>query len=275
MAQDFSNPSVGSSERGLVSPGINKGAYIQPSVSLDVTTEPLMITQNGLTSGASALKSSMDIQHDGIVMHSELETDPGCGFDMTHRAVTEPISQLFYVLAFSGLSCLRHASPPTVLNSTCSETNNTLSTGQTDLSASCSDDSSDESQNSSLFKEPVSVTFVRPVSPLPPSSPGFSNDYSMECSDYEPIPLFPSRSSPVPASSPPNFFTSSPSRHVMDKSPPTSPGPAEKLAALPTVNSNPLKRPRSPETATTPADDRSGDLGEQITKKKARYAPNT
>jgi len=276
VVQDFSNPSIENSERRLVSPGVNKGAYIQPSVSLDVTTGPLMLTQNGLASGVSALKSSMDIQHDGVLVHSELETDPGCGFDTTHRTVTEPISQLFYALAFSGLSCLRHVSPPTVPNSSCSETNHTLSTGQTDLSASCSNDSSGEPQNSSLFEEPVSVTFARPVSPLPPSSPGFTNDYSMEYSDYEPIPLLPSRSSPVPASSPPNLFTSSPSRHVIDKSPPTSPGPTEKLAdVLPTVNYNPLKRPRSPETATTPADDRGGDLGEQTAKKKARYTRNT
>ena len=276
VVQSFSDPSIENLERYLVSPGVNKNAYIQSSASLDVAMGPLVLAQNGLASGISALQSSTDIQHDGVLAHSELETDLDCGFDMTHRAVTEPISQLFYVLAFSRLSCPLHASPPTVPNSSCSETHHTPSTDQTELSAFCADDSSNEQPNSSsLFKESVSATFARPISPLPPSSPGFVNDYSMEYSDYGPIPPLPLQSSPVPSSSPPNLFTSSPSRHVMNKSPPTSPGPAENLTTVPsTVNSNPLKRPRSPETATTPTDDRNGDSGEQ-TAKKARYARNT
>ena len=255
----------------MVSPGVNQDAYIQSSTSLDVTMESLVLAQNGLSSGVSALESSMDIQHDDVLVRSELETDSGCDFDKTHRTVTEPISQLSYVVAFSRLPSPRPASPPTVLNSSGLKIHHTPSLGQTDISVSRTDDSSNEPPSSSLFKESVSVTFARPVSPLPPSSPGFIND-SMECSDYGPIPPFPSQSSLMPSPSPPNFFTSSPSSYAVQKSPSTSPGPADKLTAVPlVVNSNPLKRPRSPETATTPADDHNEDLVEQTTKKKARY----
>jgi hypothetical protein len=277
VAQDSPDPVIENLKRCLVPPGVDEDAYIQSSVSPDVTMGPLVLSQNTPASGVSALESSMDIQHDGVFVRSEPETDLGCGFDATHRTVTESISQLFYVVAFSRLSCPRRTSPPAVPDSSCSGTHHTPSTGETDLPASCVDDSSSEPPNSSsLSKESVSVTFTRPVSPLPPSSPGFVGDYSMEYSDYEPVPQFPSQSSPVPSSSPPNVFTSSPSRRAIDKSPPTSPGPAEKLMVVPSsVNSNPLKRPHSPETATTPADDHNEDSGEQTAKKKARYARNT
>ena len=277
VAQDSPDPRIEDSKRCLVPPGVSEDAYIQSSASLDVTMGPLILAQSGSTSDVSTLGSPVDIQHDDVLVQSELETDLGYGLDVTHCTVTEPISQLFYVVAFSHLSSPRHASPPTVPNSSSSEIHRALSPGQTELSTSCAGVSSNEPPNSSsLFEESVSVTFARPVSPLPPSSPGFTNDYFMECSDYGHIPPFPSQSSPVPGSSPPNFFTSSPGRHVMQKSPPTSPSPAEKLPAVPsTVESNPLKRPYSPETATNPANGRNEGPGEQPAKKKARHTRNT
>jgi len=275
VTQDSPDPGIEDSKQCLDPPGANEDAYIQASASLDVTMGPLILAQSGLVSDVSALESPMDIQHNDVFVQSELETDLGCNFDATHCTVTEPISQLCYVVAFSHLSS-RHASPPTVSNSPSSEIHRALSPGQTDLSASCADVSSNGPPNSSLFEEPVSVTFARPISPLPPSSPGFTNDYSMECSDRGPIPPFPSRSSPVPGSSPPNFFTSSPSRHVMQTSPPTSPSPAEKLPLFLLMGKhNPLKRPRSPETATTPANDQNGALEEQPAKRKARHTCNS
>ena len=271
VTQDSPDPRIEDSKRCLDPSGANEDAYIQSSASLDVAMGPLILAQSGLVSDVSALEPPMDIQHNDVLVQSELETDLGCSFDATNCTVTEPISQLCYVVAFSHLSS-RHASPPTVSNSPSSEIHRALSPGQTDLSASCADVSSNEPPNSSLFEEPVSVTFARPVSPFPPSSPGFTNDYSMECSDCGPIPPFPSRSSPVPGSSPPNFFTSSPSRYFMQTSPPTSPSPAEKLPLVPlTVKPNPLKRPHSLGTATTPANDHNGASEEQPAKKKARH----
>lgn len=275
VAQDFSGPTIEDSKRYLVPPGVNEDAYIQPSASLNVTATPFVLAQNGLASGVSVLEPLTDTQHDSVLAHSGLETDFVCGLDMTHRTVPEPISQLIYVAAFSHLSRPRHASPSAAPNSSCSEICHTLSPGKTDLPIPCADDTSNESPNSSLFKDSVSVTFARPVSPLPPSSPGFIYG-PMEYSDHTSIHPLPSQSSPVPTSSPPNFFTSSPHRYGIHRSPPTSPSPAEKLTAIPlTVNYNPLKRPRSPEMVATPADNQYEGMKEQTTKKKARYARNT
>jgi len=272
VTQDSPDPRIEDSKRCLDPPDANEDAYIQSSASLHITMGPLIPAESGLASDVSALESPMDIQHDSVLVQSEIL---GCGFDATHCAVTESISQLCYVAAFSPLSS-RHASPPTVSNNPSSEIHRALSPGQTDLSASCADVSSNEPPNSSLFEEPVSITFARPVSPLPPSSPGFTNDYSMEYSDCGPIPPFSSRSSPVPCSSPPNFFTSSPSRHVMQTSPPTSPSPAGKLPVVPlTVKSNSLKRPHSPETAETSASGHNGGSEGQPAKKKARHTCNS
>lgn len=265
VAQDFSDPTTDKSNWCLLSPGVNKDAYIQHSGSSDVTAAPLVPTENGLA--FSDLESPMDVQHD-----SELETESGRGCDTTHRTLMETFSLLHYVIAFSHLSCLRHASPPTVLDSACSEIDHAPSSSQAGISASYGDDSPNElSNSSSLLMESASAAFVRPTSPLPPSSPGFINDYSTECPGYASISPLPSQHSPVPSSSPPDFFTSSPTRHDMYKSPPTSPGSAEKLtvAHSTVVSPNPLKRPYSPEN------DHNEGSGEQPAKKKARHIRDT
>ena len=262
VAQDFSDPIAENSTWCLLSPGVNDNAYIQSSDSdsSDVTTPPFVPMENGLTSsGVSALEPPMDVQHDGVL------------------TITEFTSLLHYVIAFSRLSCLPCASPPTVPNSACFKIDHTPPPGQTDISASYTDDSSSELSNpSALFKESISTTFVRPASPLPPSSPGFVNDYPMEYPNYAPISPFPSQPSPVSSSSPPNFFTSSPTRHAMYKSPPTSPGPAEGHTVVhSTVSSNPLKRPHSPEAVITSLEDHNEGLEEQTAKKKVRYTHDT
>ena len=270
VTQDFSDPTIENSNWCSDSPGVKKDAYIQSSASLDVITTPLMLVEDGLTSsGGSGLESPMDIHPDHAVVHSELETDSGCGFDTTHRTIAESISQLLYTIAFSRLSCPPHTSPPAAPNSSFSEVSYAPSPSQIDLSVSYAGDSLNEPLNpSSSFAEPASTAFVRPASPLPPSSPGFINDYAMEFSDCALIPPFPSLSSPASSPSPPNFFTSSPSRHALHKSPPTSPVSTEELTAVPSaVYFNPLKRRHSPETVATFTNDHDEDSAEEPTKK--------
>jgi len=277
MAQDASGPTMENSVRCSVSPGVDKDAYIHSSPSLDITAEPLMLVENGrVSSGVSTLDSPMDVQHDSAIVRSDLDTEFGCGFSTTPYITAEPISQLPYIVAFSNHSCSR-ASPPITPNSASSQIRRTPSPGQTDLSAFCVDDSPHDLPNaSSLLTEPASATFVRPVSPLPPSSPGFINDCSMEFSDDAPVPPFPLPSSPVPSSSPPNFFTSSPTCRAPYKTPPTSPVPAENLTVVPSaVYSNPLKRPRSLDTVGPSVGDQNEELGEGPTKKKVGYARDT
>ena len=277
MAQDIPDPTSGNPNRCLVFPDVYGDAYIQSTVSPDVTVVPLMLTENGcVSSGISALDTLMDVQHDSALVPGELKTGFAFDFDAASRTVMEAIYQLLYIAAFSHLSCSRHPSPSIVANSSCSEVHYVQSPEKTGLPDFCADDSPTEPPNSPpLFTEPVSAAFVRPVSPLPPSSPGFTNDYSMECSDDAPIPPLYSRSSPVRSSSPPNFFTSSPTRHALYKSPPTSPAPTEKLTAvLSTVDSVPLKRPRSPDVMATSTVDQGEGPGEETAKRKVRYAPD-
>ena len=273
-AQDTPDTPTEHSNWHLVSPNVHRDAYIRSSASLNVTMAPLVLVENGRPdSSLSTLDSPMDIQHENDLIHSGLEVESDCGFDTTPRIVTGSLSQLLCVAAFSHLSCPRYASPPVAPDSVDSQVHHTPPPGKTELSAPGTDGSSDESPNSSLlFTGPASPTFVRPMSPLPPSSPGFTNSYSMECSDDIPIPSFPLLSSPVPSSSPPNFFTSSPTRNALCKSPPTSPAPTEKPAAVfSVVDSNPPKRPRSPDTMTTSTGDQVEGLGVETTKRRVRY----
>jgi hypothetical protein len=277
VAQDIPDPTSGDSNRCLVFPGVYGDAYIQSTVSLDATAAPLMLTENGCaSSGISALGSPMDVQHDSALVHGELETGFPSDFGAASCTVMEAITQLLYIAAFSHLSCSRYPSPSIAANSSCSEVHHIQSPGKTGPPAFCADDSPTEPPKSPpLFTEPVSAAFVGPVSPLPPSSPGFTNDYSMERSDDAPIPPLYLRSSPVRSSSPPNFFTSSPTRHALYKSPPTSPTPTEKLTAvLSTMDSIPLKRPRSPDEMATSTVDQGEGPGEETTKRKVRYAPD-
>ena len=216
-----------------------------------------------------ALDSPMETQCGSALLRSGLKVEPGCDFDPALLEVTESISQLFYVIAFSHLSCPRHVLPSIALNSVSPKIQHTLYPVQN--SAPYADDSSGEPPDSLRFTEPVSAVFVRPASPLPPSSPGFTHDYSMECSDDLSIPQFPLLSSPVPSSSPPNFFTSSPTRHAPWRSPLTSPVSVEKpTTALQTVGSNPLKRPRSPGTTAASLGDQDDSLEGETTKKMVR-----
>lgn len=265
LAQDTQDPTVENLNWRPPSPGVYEGAYIQPPASLAATEAPLGLVENGRTYlGVSALDSLMDIQHDSALLSSELGAEFGCGFGTTPRTVAGSISELFYVIAFSHLSRPRCASPTIAPNSAGSQAHYTSPPGQADFPAPCSGDSLDVN-----FTEPVSAIFVRPVSPLPPSSPGFINDYSG--SDDVAIPLFPLPSSPVPSSSPPSFFTSSPARYALYKSPPTSPAPEKPSAILSRIDPNPLKRPHSPNTMVTPAGDRGAVLGEGAPKKRVRY----
>jgi len=268
LAQDTPDPIIESSNWRSTSPGVYEDAYIQSSASLDVTETSLRPVENGRAClGVSALDSLMDIQHDSALVHSGPEVEFACGSGTTPRNVTGSISELFYVVAFSHLSRPRCTLPSIAPNSAGSQVRHTPPPSQTDLPASCISVSPDV--NSSVFTEPVSATFARPVSPLPPSSPGFINDYSG--SDGVTIPLFPLPSSPVPSSSPPNFFTSSPARLAMYNSPPTSPAPEKPMAALSRVGPNPLKRPHSSGTMAIPADDQGEVLGEMAPKKRVSY----
>jgi len=263
VAQDTQDPTIESLDRRSASPGVYENAYIQLSASLDATEAPLRLMESDRAyPGVSALDSPVGVQRG-----SELEVEFGCGFGMTPSTVTGTISQLIYVIAFSHLSHPRRASPPISPYSPGFQVHRTPLPGQTDISAPYSGASSDI-DSSSVFTEPVPATFVRPVSPFPPSSPGFINDYSV--SDDVTIPLFPLPSSPVPSSSPPNFFTSSPA-HATYKSPPTSPTPEKPTAVFPRVGPNPLKRLRSPDTMATPAGEYDEDLGEGTTKKRVRH----
>ena len=266
VTHDIPDPTTENSNLFMVPPGVCDDAYIQPSASLDFTTGPPMLVENDRAySGVSALDSPMDA-------HSEPEMESGSDFDTTPRTVAESVSQLFYTVAFSQLSCPRHAPLPIAPTSASFQIHPAPPSGQTDLSASCADDSSDKLPN---FAGPVAAALARPVSPLPPSSPGFIDDYSMDCSDDVPTDPFPLPSSPVRSSSPPNLFTSSPTRHALYTSPPTSPAPTEKPAAiLPTANPNLLKRPRSPDTMATFAGDHGEGFGEESTKRKVGYACN-
>jgi len=255
LARVTPDPTIESSNRSSTPPGAYEGGYTQPSASLDVIETTLRPAENGRAYlGASPLGSLMDIQYD-----SGLETEFGCGSGTTPRTVTGSISELFYVIAFSHLSRPRCASPSIAPNISGAPP----PPGQTDLLASCTADSPDV--NSSVF----SPTFVRPVSPLPPSSPGFINDYSG--SDGVTIPLFPLPSSPVPSSSPPTFFTSSPTRLSLYNSPPTSPGPEKPTAGPSREGPNLLKRPHRPDMMAAPAGDQGGVLGEGTSKKRVRY----
>ncbi|KAF9643554.1 hypothetical protein BDM02DRAFT_1413097 [Thelephora ganbajun] len=253
------------------SPGVDKDAYSRSSVSLDLTAVPLTLVDNDrASSDVSALDSPMDIQHDSATAHGEVKMGSGCGFDTSPHTIMEAISQLFFTVAFAHLSCPRHASPLVASDDACYQAHHTSSPVQIDLSAPRADDSSNEPNPSSLFTEPMSVSFVHPGSPLPPSSPGFINDYSMECSDDAPIPpSFPLSSSPVPSSSPSNFFTSSPTRYTPYTSPPTSPVPTQQFTAVPlTAYTNPLKRPYNSDTVATSTEDQDEGFGEEPAKKK-------
>ena len=269
--QETPDPVIESSNLRLVSPGACEDAYIQHSAPLDLAVTPLMLAgDDRVYSDGSTLDSSVNIQRGGTFVHNEPGTKPDCDSDAT-RTVLGPNFQMLCTAPFSHLSRPRYASPPVTPDSACSQVYHIPSPGQVDLSASYTDDASNEPPNSLLFTEPMPVTFVRPVSPLPPSSPGFTNSYSMECSDDASAPPFPSLSSPVPSSSPPTFFTSSPTRYALYKSPPTSPVPTEKPSTAPSaVGSNPLKRPHSPDTVTTSVDDQGEGLGEEITKRRVR-----
>ncbi|KAF9782578.1 hypothetical protein BJ322DRAFT_161410 [Thelephora terrestris] len=270
VVQDTSDPTAKNSDWCSVSSSVAEHAYIQPSTSLGVTTVPPMLMESDVPSCVSALDSPMDTEYDGATACSELTTGLGLDYDTTPRASGEWISQLLYTAAFSHLSCSRCASPPVAPSSACSDFSQTSSPGQ-DISDFCADDLSNQRQNSSIFIEPVPATFARPVSPLPPSSPGFVNDCAMEWSDDVSIPVFPLPSSPVPSSSPPHLFTSSPTRGSLHISPPTSPIPAKNLEAAPsTVCVNPFKRPRSPGAVETCAGDQVDGLGEGPAVKKLK-----
>lgn len=271
-APDLPDSTIGTSERYSVSPSADEHAYIQRPASSNVMATPLTLPENGLASGATVLESPTNTRHDGAITQSELETKFVYGFDTTAPTVSEPPSRLPHYGVFSDVSYARCPSSPPAPNDSCSNVSRTPPPGQTDLVAPCADDSSNGLQNSVPLEESLSVTFVRPASPLPPSSPGPIND-SIECSSSTFIPPSSPISSPAPTSSPPNLFTSSPSRHAIYKSPPTSPGPVKNTtAAPPTIYSRSLKRPRSPETVITPADDQGEDSEEQTVKKKVRYA---
>ena len=264
LAQDTPDPTIECLNWRSTSPGVHEDVFIQPSISLDVTETPLSSVEVHL--GVSALGSLIDIQHDSSLSHSELEVEFGCGSGTTSGTVTRSISELFYVIAFSHLSGPRCASPSVAPNNAGFQVYTPFA-GEIGPPAFCADDSPDV--DSPVFTEPVSATFVRPVSPLPPSSPGFINDYSG--ADDITIPLFPLPSSPVPSSSPPNFFTSSPARHPLHKSPPTSPAPEKPIAVPSSVDPKPSKRPHNSDTMAIPAGDRGGFLGEGTPKKRVRY----
>ena len=267
MVPDTSDPTVKHSDCYSVPPSVDEHAYIQPRSSLGVTVVPLM--ENDSTSCVSALGSPMDTEYDNVTVCSEPATCSGLDCDATPRTLTECISRLLYATAFSHLYCSR-VPPPVAPNRPCSQIPDTPSHGQ-DTSAFCADDLSNEQQNLPLFFEPMSATFARPMSPLPPSSPGFVDDCCMDWSDDVSVPPLPLPSSPAQSSSPPNFFTSSPTRTSLHKSPPTSPIPTKELGAVPSVvRANPFKRPRSPGTAETTAGDQDYALEEPA--KKARYA---
>ena len=267
MAPGASDPTVKHSDCYSVFPSADEHAYTQPRSSLGITAVSLM--ENDSISCVSALDSPMDTEYDSTTVCSEPTTCSGLDCDTTPRTLMDCISRLLYATAFSHLSCSR-VSPPVSPNRPCSQIRDTPSPGQ-DTSALCADDLSNEQQNLSPFNEPVSATFARPMSPLPPSSPGFVDDCCMDWSDDVSVPPLPLPSSPAPISSPPNFFTSSPARSSPHKSPPTSPIPTRKLEAAPSIGcANPFKRPRSPGTVETTAGDQDYSL--EGPAKKARYA---
>lgn len=250
MVQDAPDMTVEDSKCYPVPPGVNRGAYIESSTSLTTTVAPLVPIDNySASSDASVLGSPMDIQHNATIVHSERTTGFGFDRDTTTSSLGEPHSQFPYNVAFSHLSCPRYAPPP-------------------------ADNISNEQSNSLLSTEPVSVTSPGSISPLPPGSPGL-NDCSMEYSHDDPVLPSPLPSSPVPSSSPPNFFTSSPAPNSLEKTPPTSPAPIGKVAAVSSmIYTNPLKRSRSPHTAVASTDNQD-NLGEKPVKKKARHAHHT
>ena len=259
---------VEDSECCSVSPGFNGHAYIQPSIPLGVTTAPATPVENYHASAcASALDSSVEAENDRAVVHSELPTGFGHDCDGVPRTLAEAVSHLLYAAAFSHFSCSRHASPPVASSNTGTGSRVHVPPGR-DTSVACADDISDEQQSFPVFTNPVSAAFTRPISPLPPSSPGSIDDYPMECLDDVSVALFPLPCSPVPSSSPPNFFTSSPTHGSLDTSLPTSPVPTEKFnSASLTARANPLKRPRSPDAAKNSADDLDVSLEKPIKKK--------
>ena len=265
LAQDTPDLAMESLDWRTASPGVYEDAYIQPSASLGATEAPLGLVENGRAYlGVSVLDSLMDIQHDSILLHSELEAESSCGVDTTPCTVTGSIPELLYVIAFSHLSRPRYASPTIAPNSADSQVHHTPPPDSADFPPPCIIDSPNVS-----FIEPLSTAFVRPASPLPPSSPSFINYYPG--SDDVTIPLFPLPSSPVPSSSPPNFFTSSPGYHALYKSLPTSPAPEKHMPDPSRVGPNPLKRSHCQDTMETPAGDQGGVLGEGTPKKRVRY----
>jgi hypothetical protein len=248
---------------------------VPETMAVDDADSTLVLVENSSTfSASSLLDSSADTRHDGATVHSELTTGFNFDCDATPSALGESISQLFYAVAFSHLSCPRYVSQPIALDSSVPQVHRALSPGQ-DISASCADNSSNEPPSSTLFANLVPSTPPGSISPLPPSSPGFSNDSFMELSCD--APAYPSAlpSSPVPSSSPPNFFTSSPTLNPLENSPPTSPVSVGKLTGvLPTSLANPLKRPRTSHTTAASPGGRD-DLGEEPVKKKVRHAHDT
>ena len=272
VAPDLPDFTIETSERYLVSPSTDEDAYILHSASLGVVSTPATVAENGLVSAVSALESPTNTWDDGADMDGKPEPKLVYGLDTANPTVPEPPSRLLRSGVFLDDSHSRCLSSPPAPNDSRSEVHRTTPLGQTDLAVPCVDGSSNEPQNGLLFKESLSAAFVRPASPLPPSSPGSINGFV----EYLDSTLFSPISSPARTSSPPNFFTSSPSRHAALKSPPTSPGPIKMLTAVPsTIYSRPLKRPRSPETVITSADDRDGGSEEQTIKKKVGYTCNT
>ena len=275
--QDLSGPTPGLLGYNPVSPCASECAYIQSPAVLGITATPFLLAGSDSVSGVPVLDLPMDTEPDCVTVCDEPATNFDLGRDQTPCAISESIPQLFCVAAFSHLASPRHASPSVSQNSPSSQTNHTPFASE-DMSTSCAGDLPNEQPNSPLSTEPVSANFPHPIFPLPPSSPGMIDDYSMEYSDDVPVPSLPLPSSPVPSlplpsspvqsSSPPNFFASSP-RNSLGRSPPTSPGPDENLTAVPsTVHS--LKRPHSPGSATTTLGDQNDDSREGPIKKKAR-----
>ena len=268
-AQDPPDPVTDNLNWRSASPGVYEDAYIQPSDSMDVTTAPLGPVENGRAYlGLSSLDSPMDIQHDSALVQSELEEEFRRDFGATPCTITGSTSRLLHVVAFSHLSRPRYTSPPIALDSAGPQVHHTSPPDKRDLSGSYIGDSSDVNF-SSVSAEPLSSAFIRPVSPLPPSSPGLTNDHSS--SDDVTITPFPLPSSPVPSSSPPNVFTSSPARHALCKSPPTSPAPEKPMAVLPLTGPTPLKRLRSPDAMTTPTGGHNAGQGEGTAKKRVKH----
>ena len=272
VVQDTPETTVDRSDCHSVSLGPEQGAYIWPSTSLDAIPAPLVSAENySDSSAASVLDSPMDTEHDGATVHSEHTTGFGFNCDTASSALGESISRLLYAVAFSHLSGPRCTSLPAAMNGALSQINSPLSLDQ-DMVTSCTDGLSDEQLNLSLLTESVSAPSPGSISPLSPSSPGFTRDCFMECSYGTPVLTSPLPSSPVPSSSPPNFFTSSPTPNPPGKSPLTSPVPTGKPTAAPLMMyGNPLKRPRSPHTTIGSADGQDDVAGEPAKKQKVRY----